>query len=150
VRKVVVAIAGGGAVLAAEVWLWFSVWLLPTLAYALNVAALFVALVVLAVLAWKKRPLGVGFASAIACSLPMLSAPLADAIGSARVREAQAYCESGCTGARPALFAPGYSARYAARCDESTCTFPDPFPGRTFWQGERARDGKWTWERLMD
>ena len=149
-RPFAVAVVVGLAALAFEVWLAFSVWLLPMLVDAANALALIVALVALGVCVWKKRHRARAAAVALAFALPMLEIPIAAAVADSRVHAAQRYCEHPSAAARPVLLRPGYSVRYPPRVEATACTFPDPFPGRTFWQGEARRDGTWTWEHAMD
>jgi hypothetical protein len=79
----------------------------------------------------------------------MLSVPAAGWIGDKRIANAKAYCASQ-VGAPPTLLTPGYSLRYPPKIEHDSCSFPDPFPGRTFWEGTRGTDGAWTFENLMD
>lgn len=144
----------GAALLLGKVWVAFSTWVLPELVEVANVVFLVGALVVLASLAWRRARLTGAAAVSFALAVPMLDLVVVRVVAESRVRDAKAYCESFGAGATrsapPVLYRPGYSARYAARCDASGGRFPDPFPGRTFWEGERRSDGSWTWEHLMD
>lgn len=153
--KVGVGVAVGSLALAAKVVLSFSVWVLPSLVDAANVFAVLVALGVVAVLGRRRAPLATAVAVVVALGLPMLDVVVTPAVGAALVRDAEAYCEARSAGGSPArslpvLFRPGYSVRYRASCDAHGGTFPDPFPGRTFWEGERDARGRWTWQRMMD
>jgi hypothetical protein len=177
-RALAIAISIGLAAAAAKLSLLFSVWLLPQVLDAVNALLLVVALGVLAVLALKKRRRVAAASVVAALAFGMLDLPLGDWIAHARVREAQAYCEAlgTCAGAGcgasashaeaavipklpghtlPVLLRAGYSVRYPAHFQSMPgaleCSFPDPFPGRSFWSGEGLPDGgSWTWENDMD
>jgi hypothetical protein len=144
VKRIALAAWTGALVAVAKVWLAFHVWLAPLLVELGNAALLVMAIIAFAIV--RRAPLG---AVVVGLAVALLSVPVAGWIGDRRVRDAQEYCEHP-TGDPPLLLQPGYSVRYQPQVEPTQCTFPDVFPGRSFWAGERSADGKWTFEHLMD
>jgi hypothetical protein len=156
-RALAIGLFVGLIALAFKVWFVFSVWVLPLMTDAVNAVAWLVAVVVLGLLALKKGRLAGAGAVTLALTIAALDIPVAIALAHARVHDAQRYCEDAARGPTavadrtvPVLLRPGYSVRYAPQITERSCSFPDPFPGRTFWEGAARPDGTWAWQTLMD
>jgi hypothetical protein len=137
-------LAGGLAVAAVKTYAAFHVWALPSMFELVNAFALLVALIALVV---SRTRYVAGYALVIGAA--MMSVPVTIWLADTRIDDAMAYCASP-DGDPPALLQPGYSVRYEPHVGSNSCSFPDPFPGRTLWEGERRRDGTWTFEHLMD
>ena len=133
-----------GAVFAVvKVWLEFHV-SVPLLLELVNAGVLVIALIAWAIV--RRTEVG---AFVLLLGMGLLSFPAVSWLAEQRIEGAKAYCASP-QGEPPTLFQPGYSVRYEPQVDPDSCSFPDPFPGRTFWAGERGDDGSWTFEHLMD
>ena len=143
-KRIALAAWTGALVAAAKVWLAFHVFFAPLIVEIGNAALLVIAIVAFAIV--RRRPLG---ALVVGLAVAMLSVPVAGWLADRRVADAQAYCEHP-TGDPPLLLQSGYSVRYTPQVEPTQCAFPDAFPGRSFWAGERTADGTWHFEHLMD